>query len=85
MKKLKGNLKNTYVKKINSLLESSQQLEKAGKKSKELTSDASELVNQRLLRNRESAKNSRERKKVYLELLEKKVTRGVASRSRSST
>lgn len=32
-----------------------------------------EKLNQKLARNRESARNSRKRKKIYIEMLEKKV------------
>ncbi|CAD8143559.1 unnamed protein product [Paramecium octaurelia] len=84
MKKQKGNTKNTYINKISSLIKianSEQVEEKGGKKqvqaksSNQLFGGASSVDKEdKLKKNRESARNSRKRKKIYLELLENKVT-----------
>jgi len=44
-----------------------------GKSLREIFNKDTEKLNVKLARNRESARNSRKRKKVYIELLEKKV------------
>ncbi|CAD8058354.1 unnamed protein product [Paramecium sonneborni] len=81
-KKQKGNTKNTYINKISSLIKianSEQVEEKEGRKQVQAKS-ANQLLGSnidkedKLKKNRESARNSRKRKKIYLELLENKVT-----------
>ncbi|EAR85543.2 bZIP transcription factor (macronuclear) [Tetrahymena thermophila SB210] len=96
---IKSNVKNTYIKKISSLMnvvQSNGDLQNMGNeksgnikqeiresdddgdgdsnsKSFDQKGDDSQ-ENKRLKKNRESARNSRQRKKIYIDLLEKKVT-----------
>ncbi|CAD8131888.1 unnamed protein product [Paramecium pentaurelia] len=76
LQNIKGHVKNTYIKKIHSLLSVEGENEKIVKKiQKEPSSSSKQLENedQKMIRNRESARNSRQRKKLYINLLEKKV------------
>ncbi|CAD8142581.1 unnamed protein product [Paramecium octaurelia] len=76
LQNIKGHVKNTYIKKIHSLLSVEGENEKIIKKvQKEPSSSSKQLENedQKMIRNRESARNSRQRKKLYINLLEKKV------------
>lgn len=86
LQNIKGNVKNAYIKKINSLLNVEQEEEKekpkqnefSNKAKKEPTSSNSSFKNAenddlKMQKNRESARNSRQRKKLYIGLLEKKV------------
>ncbi|CAK93438.1 unnamed protein product (macronuclear) [Paramecium tetraurelia] len=88
-RKMKENTKNTYIKKISSLMKLSPTQEKIEEKSmpeKKLLTKPFQSQQQfnyisqtekedKLAKNRESARNSRKRKKIYLELLENKVTK----------
>ncbi|CAD8169242.1 unnamed protein product [Paramecium octaurelia] len=87
-KKIKENTKNTYIKKISSLMKLSPTQEKIEEKMPEKkmlmkpfqSQQQFNYVSQtekedKLAKNRESARNSRKRKKIYLELLENKVTK----------
>ncbi|CAD8135576.1 unnamed protein product [Paramecium octaurelia] len=76
LQNIKGHVKNAYIKKIHSLLSVEGENEKIVKKiQKEPSSSSKQLENedQKMIRNRESARNSRQRKKLYINLLEKKV------------
>ncbi|CAD8121015.1 unnamed protein product [Paramecium sonneborni] len=78
---IKGNVKNAYIKKISSLLNVSMEDDKEkllpSKRVKEnISSNSSKQLDNedlKMLKNRESARNSRQRKKLYIGLLEKKV------------
>ncbi|CAD8184014.1 unnamed protein product [Paramecium pentaurelia] len=88
-RKIKENTKNTYIKKISSLMKLSPTQEKIEEKAmseKKLLMKPFQSQQQfnyvsqtekedKLAKNRESARNSRKRKKIYLELLENKVTK----------
>ncbi|CAD8057353.1 unnamed protein product [Paramecium sonneborni] len=84
-KKQRPNTKNTYINKISSLIKIANQEqsdEKVGKKQvpskiqSQLFVESSNCDKEdKLAKNRESARNSRKRKKIYLELLETKVTK----------
>ncbi|CAD8196339.1 unnamed protein product [Paramecium octaurelia] len=81
LQNIKGNVKNAYIKKISSLLNVSMEEDKEkllpSKRVKENVSSNSskQLDNEdlKMQKNRESARNSRQRKKLYIGLLEKKV------------
>ncbi|CAD8114690.1 unnamed protein product [Paramecium primaurelia] len=68
----KQNLKNTYINKITSLIQESKPTmnHKFERKVSTNTDDSNQA---KLIRNRECARNSRKRKKIYLELLENRV------------
>ncbi|CAD8190336.1 unnamed protein product [Paramecium octaurelia] len=90
-RKMKENTKNTYIKKISSLMKLSPTQEKIEEKSMQIAEkklltkpfQSQQQINyisqtekeDKLAKNRESARNSRKRKKIYLELLENKVTK----------
>ncbi|CAD8194109.1 unnamed protein product [Paramecium octaurelia] len=68
----KQNSKNAYINKISSLIQESVPTT-APKLEKKVSNFQDDSTQAKLLRNRESAKNSRKRKKIYLELLENRV------------
>ncbi|CAD8140578.1 unnamed protein product [Paramecium pentaurelia] len=85
-KKQRSNTKNTYINKISSLIkitnQEQQSDEKVGKRqfsnkiqSQLIVGNSNCDKEDKLAKNRESARNSRKRKKIYLELLETKVTK----------
>ncbi|CAD8131855.1 unnamed protein product [Paramecium octaurelia] len=85
-KKQRPNTKNTYINKISSLIkitnQEQQSDEKVGKRQVPSKIQSQLIVGSsncdkedKLAKNRESARNSRKRKKIYLELLETKVTK----------
>ncbi|CAD8154908.1 unnamed protein product [Paramecium octaurelia] len=84
-KKPKQNTKNTYIKKISSLIKMTNQeiLDENQEKKQTVHKVQSQQFpgnnlgdkEDKLAKNRESARNSRRRKKIYLELLENKVTK----------
>ncbi|KAM3132403.1 hypothetical protein pb186bvf_015503 [Paramecium bursaria] len=77
-KRNKGNTKNTYIKKISSLMKiSNDQVEDQDRKVMPHKIQSMQFAEKedKLAKNRESARNSRRRKKIYLELLENKVTK----------
>ncbi|CAD8060202.1 unnamed protein product [Paramecium sonneborni] len=82
MKKQKGNTKNTYINKISSLIRiaNPELIEEKGGKKQVQAKSTNQLLGSnidkedKLKKNRESARNSRKRKKIYLELLENKVS-----------
>ncbi|CAD8149246.1 unnamed protein product [Paramecium pentaurelia] len=84
-KKPKQNTKNTYIKKISSLIKMTNQeiLDENQEKKQTVHKVQSQQFpgnnlgdkEDKLAKNRESARNSRRRKKIYLELLESKVTK----------
>lgn len=68
----KNNLKNTYINKITSLIQETKPSvhPKFERKASTYTEDSAQA---KLIRNRECARNSRKRKKIYIELLEGRV------------
>ncbi|KAM3130961.1 hypothetical protein pb186bvf_016984 [Paramecium bursaria] len=82
----KNNLKNTYINKITSLMSQEQVKSKLLQSKpkvkpfedemiepKSSLGDGEDNTNAKLIRNRECARNSRKRKKIYIELLENRV------------
>ncbi|CAD8103769.1 unnamed protein product [Paramecium primaurelia] len=68
----KSNFKNTYINKISTLIQESKQII-TPKLEKKVSTQTDDSIQAKLIRNRECAKNSRQRKKIYLELLENRV------------
>ncbi|CAD8192837.1 unnamed protein product [Paramecium octaurelia] len=68
----KNNLKNTYINKITNLIQETKSnvAPKYERKASIYTEDSAQA---KLIRNRECARNSRKRKKIYIELLETRV------------
>ncbi|CAK63476.1 unnamed protein product (macronuclear) [Paramecium tetraurelia] len=68
----KNNLKNTYINKITNLIQETKSTvtPKYERKASIYTEDSAQA---KLIRNRECARNSRKRKKIYIELLETRV------------
>ncbi|CAD8103216.1 unnamed protein product [Paramecium primaurelia] len=68
----KNNLKNTYINKITNLIQETKSTvtPKYERKASIYTEDSAQA---KLIRNRECARNSRKRKKIYIELLESRV------------
>ncbi|CAD8209350.1 unnamed protein product [Paramecium octaurelia] len=68
----KQNLKNTYINKITSLIQESKP-SMTPKFERKVSTNTDDSTQAKLIRNRECARNSRKRKKIYLELLENRV------------
>ncbi|CAD8127379.1 unnamed protein product [Paramecium sonneborni] len=68
----KQNLKNTYINKITSLIQESKPIV-TPKFERKVSTNTDDSTQAKLIRNRECARNSRKRKKIYLELLENRV------------
>ncbi|CAD8128080.1 unnamed protein product [Paramecium sonneborni] len=68
----KQNQKNTYINKITSLIQETKPIV-ASKFERKVSINTDDSIQAKLIRNRECAKNSRKRKKIYLELLENRV------------